>query len=151
MWCFFLMIRRPPRSTLFPYPTLFRSLNGITTRVSVPVEEACGDCRGSGAAPGTAPRTCPECGGRGVRSRDQGFFALSEPCARCGGEGSIVESPCSKCGGSGRLRRTRQVKVRIPAGGKDGMEIRVPGRGRAGREGARGVGAECRSRWAPCH
>src|SRR3712207_7171262 len=82
MWCFFLMIRRPPRSTLFPYPTLFRSLNGITTRVSVPVEEACGDCRGSGAAPGTAPRTCPECGGRGVRSRDQGFFALSEPCAR---------------------------------------------------------------------
>src|SRR3712207_2308470 len=58
------------------------ALNGITTRVSGPVEEACGDCRGSGAAPGTAPRTCPECGGRGVRSRDQGFFALSEPCAR---------------------------------------------------------------------
>src|SRR3712207_6864640 len=25
--CFFLMIRRPPRSTLFPYTTLFRSLD----------------------------------------------------------------------------------------------------------------------------
>src|ERR687895_888514 len=90
------------------------ALGGVTTRVNVPVEEACGDCRGTGAAPGTAPRTCPECGGRGVRSRDQGFFALSEPCVRCGGEGAIVESPCPKCGGSGRLRRTRRVSVRIP-------------------------------------
>src|SRR3712207_7907163 len=26
---FFLMIRRPPRSTLFPYTTLFRSLGGL--------------------------------------------------------------------------------------------------------------------------
>src|SRR5689334_24358637 len=26
--CFFLMLRRPPRSTLFPYTTLFRSLGG---------------------------------------------------------------------------------------------------------------------------
>jgi molecular chaperone DnaJ len=111
------------------------ALNGVTTRVGVPVEEACGGCRGTGAAPGTVPRTCPECGGRGVRSRDQGFFALSEPCARCGGEGTIIERPCIECGGSGRLRKTQQVMVRIPAGAKDGMKIRVPGRGNAGRKG----------------
>src|SRR5215210_1740438 len=111
------------------------ALSGATTRVNVPVEEACGDCRGTGAAPGTAPRTCPECGGRGVRSRDQGFFALSEPCARCGGEGTIVERPCPTCGGNGRLRKARQVTVKIPAGAKDGMKIRVPGRGSAGRKG----------------
>jgi molecular chaperone DnaJ len=111
------------------------ALSGVTTRVGVPVVEACGDCRGTGAAPGTAPRRCPECGGRGVRSRDQGFFAFSEPCARCGGEGTIVEKPCPTCGGSGRLRRARQVTVRIPAGARDGMKIRVPGRGSAGRKG----------------
>src|SRR5215217_6643861 len=99
------------------------ALNGVTTRVGVPVEEACGQCRGTGAAPGTAPRTCPECGGRGVQSRDQGFFALSTPCSRCGGEGRIIEKPCSVCGGNGRVRRNRQVKVRIP------------GRGSAGRRG----------------
>src|SRR3712207_7130911 len=29
---FFLMIRRPPRSTLFPYTTLFRSLEGEQER-----------------------------------------------------------------------------------------------------------------------
>jgi molecular chaperone DnaJ len=111
------------------------ALEGVTTRVSVPVEESCGECVGTGAAPGTAPRACPECGGRGVRSRDQGFFALSEPCSRCGGEGTIIEKPCVVCGGSGRLRKARPVTVRIPAGAKDGMKIRVPGRGGAGRRG----------------
>src|ERR671911_849786 len=111
------------------------ALSGVTTRVNVPVEEACGDCRGTGAAPGTAPRTCPECGGRGVRSRDQGFFAFSEPCARCGGEGTIVENPCPKCSGSGRLRKAQGVTVRIPAGAKDGMKIRLPGRGSGGKRG----------------
>ena len=111
------------------------ALRGVTTRVGVPVEEACGECRDTGAAPGTAPLTCPECGGRGVQSRDQGFFALSTPCSRCGGEGRIIEKPCTVCGGNGRVRRNRQVKVRIPAGAKDGMKVRIPGRGSAGRRG----------------
>jgi molecular chaperone DnaJ len=111
------------------------ALNGVTTRVGVPVEEACGECRGTGAAPGTAPLTCPECGGRGVQSRDQGFFALSTPCSRCGGEGRIIEKPCTVCGGKGMVRRNRQVRVRIPAGAKDGMKVRIPGRGSAGRRG----------------
>jgi molecular chaperone DnaJ len=70
-----------------------------------------------------------------MRSRDQGFFALSEPCGRCGGEGTIVEKPCAECSGSGRLRRNRPVTVKIPAGARDGMKIRVPGRGSAGKKG----------------
>ena len=111
------------------------ALNGVTTRVSVPVEEVCGQCGGTGAAPGTSPRTCPECGGRGVQSRDQGFFALSTPCSGCGGEGRIIEKPCSVCAGNGRERRSRQVKVRIPAGARDKMKVRIPGRGHAGRDG----------------
>jgi molecular chaperone DnaJ len=111
------------------------TLNGVTTRVSVPVEEECGDCRGTGAAAGTTPRTCPECGGRGMRSRDQGFFAFSEPCLRCEGEGAIIERPCATCGRIGRVGKVRQVTVKIPAGAKDGMKIRVTGRGNVGRKG----------------
>lgn len=111
------------------------ALTGVTTRVSVPVEEGCDRCGGSGAAPGTAPKVCPECSGRGVKSRDQGLFALSEPCGRCGGQGTIVERPCPTCRGVGRVKRNRQVTVKIPAGAKDGMKIRVPGRGSAGRRG----------------
>ena len=111
------------------------ALSGVTTRVGVPVEEACGECGGTGAAPGTSPRTCPECGGRGVQSRDQGFFALSTPCSGCGGDGTVIEKPCAGCGGSGRVRRSKQVKVRIPAGARDKMKVRIPGRGHAGRDG----------------
>ena len=111
------------------------ALSGVTTRVGVPAEEGCGQCRGTGAAAGTAPKTCPECGGRGTKSLDQGFFALSEPCSRCGGNGRIIEKPCDRCGGAGRVRRNRQITVKIPAGAKDGMRIRVPGRGHAGENG----------------
>ena len=111
------------------------ALEGVTTRVGVPVEEACGDCGGSGAAPGTSPRTCPQCGGRGTQSRDQGLFALSTACSRCGGRGTIVETPCPRCRGNGKTRGVKQVKVRIPAGARNGMKVRVPGRGGAGRNG----------------
>ena len=111
------------------------ALEGVTTRVGVPVEEACGDCGGSGAAPGTSPRTCPQCGGRGTQSRDQGLFALSTACTRCGGGGSIVETPCPRCRGGGKTRGVKKVKVRIPAGARDGMKVRVPGRGGVGRNG----------------
>ena len=111
------------------------ALEGVTTRVGVPVEEACGDCGGSGAAPGTSPRTCPQCGGRGTQSRDQGLFALSTSCTRCGGRGSIVETPCPRCRGNGKTRGVKQVKVRIPAGARDGMKVKVPGRGGAGGGG----------------
>ena len=111
------------------------ALEGVTTRVGVPVEEACGDCGGSGAAPGTSPRTCSQCGGRGTQSRDQGLFALSTACSRCGGRGTVVETPCPRCRGNGKTRGVKQVKVRIPAGAKNGMKVRVPGRGGAGRNG----------------
>ncbi|WP_119069159.1 molecular chaperone DnaJ [Rubrobacter indicoceani] len=111
------------------------ALEGVTTRVRATVEDQCMDCGGSGAAPGTTMRSCPDCGGRGTYTRDQGFFALSESCRKCGGEGVYIERPCSSCSGSGRVSRARQVTVRIPAGARDGMKVRVPGRGSAGRKG----------------
>ena len=59
------------------------SLKGIETKIPVDVETACRDCGGSGAKPGTSPKVCPECRGRGVVSEAQGLFALSQPCPRC--------------------------------------------------------------------
>ena len=76
------------------------SLRGLTTRIPVNLETACSTCRGSGAEPGTTPVVCPECRGRGVVSDDQGLFALSQPCPRCVGNGTVVENPCRACGGS---------------------------------------------------
>ena len=111
------------------------ALSGAEVRVPVEVETACHTCGGSGAEPGTAPIVCPECGGRGVKSDSHGLFALSQPCPRCRGNGTIVEHPCKTCRGSGRERTTRRYTVKIPAGAKDGTRIRLKGRGEAGRGG----------------
>jgi molecular chaperone DnaJ len=111
------------------------SLKGIETKIPVDVETACSDCGGSGAKPGTSPKICPECRGRGVVSESQGLFALSHPCPRCRGNGTVIEDPCPRCHGSGRERRTKRYSVKIPAGVKDGTRIRLKGKGEAGMNG----------------
>jgi molecular chaperone DnaJ len=108
------------------------SLKGIETKIPVELETACRECGGSGAQPGTAPVVCPECKGRGVIAESQGFFALSQPCPRCRGNGTVIEKPCARCGGSGRERRTKRYTVKIPAGVNDGSRIRLKGKGEAG-------------------
>jgi molecular chaperone DnaJ len=111
------------------------ALRGVETRIPVEVETACRDCGGTGAQPGTAPRICPECNGRGVKAESQGLFALSQPCPRCRGNGTIIDQPCARCHGSGRERRTKRYTVRIPAGVKDGTRIRLKGKGEPGSNG----------------
>jgi molecular chaperone DnaJ len=111
------------------------SLKGIETRIPVEVDTSCRECGGTGARPGTAPVICPECMGRGVKSESQGMFALSQPCPRCRGNGTVIESPCPRCNGSGRERRTKRYTVKIPAGAKDGTRIRLKGKGEPGIEG----------------
>jgi molecular chaperone DnaJ len=111
------------------------SLRGITTKIPVDLDTTCSACKGTGAEPGTAPKICPECRGRGVVSESQGLFALSTPCPRCGGNGTVIEQPCKKCKGSGRERRTKRYTVKIPAGVKDGTQIRLKGKGEAGYSG----------------
>jgi molecular chaperone DnaJ len=111
------------------------SLKGLTTKIPVELETTCSACNGSGAEPGTSPRICPECRGRGVVADDQGIFAFSAPCPRCGGNGTVIEQPCRKCKGSGRERRTKRYTVKIPAGVKDGTQIRLKGKGEAGYGG----------------
>lgn len=111
------------------------ALTGVRTRLRIRGDGPCDDCGGSGAAPGTRPRRCPQCGGRGEVAVDQGFFSMSQPCPTCSGRGQIIEEPCPTCGGDGRVVKPREVTVRIPAGVKDGATIRVPGRGGPGANG----------------
>jgi molecular chaperone DnaJ len=111
------------------------SLRGLETKIPVEVTTACRECGGSGAEPGTSPVICPECHGRGVVAESQGLFALSEPCPRCRGNGTVIEKPCHKCNGSGQERRTKRYTVKIPAGVKDGTRIRLKGKGEPGVNG----------------
>jgi molecular chaperone DnaJ len=111
------------------------SLEGVQTTIPVSLETVCSVCSGSGAKPGTAPKVCPQCGGRGVVSEAQGLFALSHPCPRCRGNGTVIEDPCTRCHRTGRERRTKRYSVKIPAGVKDGTRIRLAGKGEAGYGG----------------
>jgi molecular chaperone DnaJ len=111
------------------------SLRGLETKIPIEVTTACRECGGTGAQPGTAPVICPQCHGRGVVSESQGLFALSQPCPRCRGNGTVIEQPCDKCAGSGRERRTKRYSVKIPAGVKDGTRIRLKGKGEVGANG----------------
>jgi molecular chaperone DnaJ len=111
------------------------ALEGVQVRVPVELETACHVCGGTGAEPGTAPITCPQCQGSGVVSDSHGLFALSQPCPRCRGNGVVVEKPCRSCRGSGRERVTKRYLVKVPPGAKSGTRIRVKGKGELGTGG----------------
>ncbi len=108
---------------------------GMTTTLHLTSDAQCSTCDGSGARPGTTPKLCPQCGGRGVIDDNQGLFSFSTPCRRCGGAGTVIEDPCPTCRGTGVEKRAREVQARIPAGVSDGQTIRLKGRGAPGRNG----------------
>ena len=109
------------------------AVKGVTVTVNLPEDTRCHTCKGSGAAPGTSTHTCDRCGGQGTLDDNQGLFSLSTVCPKCNGRGTLVDTPCPTCHGSGTERRTRRVKVRVPAGVYDGQRIRVKGRGSPGQ------------------
>jgi molecular chaperone DnaJ len=113
------------------------AMAGTTVPLRVTGTAACETCGGSGARPGSRPQTCPECRGSGSVAVDQGLFSIARPCPRCGGRGQVIDDPCPTCHGTGGTRRTRDLKVKIPAGIEDGARIRLAGRGEAGPPGGR--------------
>ena len=128
----------PPRGSDLTYIlnlSFDDALKGVTTKVAVDKNVQCSACHGSGAEPGTSPISCPDCGGRGVIAQNQGFFALSQPCPRCGGGGTVIEKPCHRCGGAGAVRATKKYTVKIPAGMNSGNKIRLKGKGQPSSRG----------------
>jgi molecular chaperone DnaJ len=111
------------------------AVRGATVPLRLTTTGGCETCRGLGSAPGTTPQTCSICGGTGLATRNQGGFAMSEPCRACRGKGRVVETPCPTCAGSGTTSHDRTLNVRIPAGVSDGQKVRLAGRGGAGERG----------------
>lgn len=109
---------------------------GAEKEIDVTKDETCGTCGGDGAKPGTSPKTCPECQGRGeVRQTRQtllGSMVQVTTCPVCGGRGKVVEAHCPTCDGRGKVRETRRKKITVPAGVDDGTRIRLAGEGQPG-------------------
>ena len=108
---------------------------GKTAQIRVPTSVPCDGCAGSGAKPGTEPKSCPTCGGAGKVRASQGFFTIERTCPGCQGRGEIIADPCTKCQGAGRVTKERTLSVNIPAGVEDGTRIRLAGEGEAGLRG----------------
>ncbi len=112
---------------------------GVEKEVEFSRHERCSVCGGTGAAPGTSPKTCPTCHGQGqVRQIRQSFFGSvvqTSTCPTCGGRGEIVETPCPSCHGSGLEQKRVKRKVKIPAGVDNGTQIRLSGEGEPGVNG----------------
>ncbi len=115
--------------------SLEEAYKGKSATIKVPTAITCETCSGSGAKPGTKPKTCTTCKGQGRVRASQGFFAIERTCPTCQGRGEVIEEGCPKCGGAGRVTRERQLSVNIPAGVEDGTRIRLANEGEAGARG----------------
>jgi molecular chaperone DnaJ len=111
------------------------SAKGTETAIQIPRQENCDTCKGSGAAPGSKPLTCPQCHGRGQLLAQRGFFTVARTCGQCRGTGHIISNPCPACRGAGRVQRERKLTVKIPPGIATGQRMRLSGEGEGGAGG----------------
>ncbi len=99
--------------------------------------ETCEVCSGTGAKPGTRPRTCSTCSGSGqvrrVTRTPFGSFTQVSVCPNCNGTGQMIEDKCESCDGKGQKQVTKKLKITIPAGVDDGTRLRVANEGDAGQ------------------
>ncbi len=110
---------------------------GSDRELEIPRQELCDRCAGNGAEPPTQPVACAMCNGTGeVQRRQQsplfGTVVTSNTCPTCNGAGEVIPSPCKKCNGQKRVRVSRKLSVKIPAGVDEGTRIRLAGEGEAG-------------------
>ncbi len=111
------------------------SVRGGKVRLSIPINEECAICDGSGAAPGSKLDSCSECGGRGTITFGQGSFSVPRPCPACLGRGKIPREFCPACSGRGEVIQKRKISVTVPSGVDDGSRLRIAGQGERGPQG----------------
>lgn len=114
---------------------LENAVSGDSVTIDVPTQVTCESCDGSGAKKGTDPVKCSTCGGVGQVRMQQGFFSIQQTCPACKGAGTTIGDSCEDCHGRGRVRKTKTLSVKVPAGVDDGDRIRLSGEGEAGRNG----------------
>jgi len=115
--------------------TLEQAAEGFATEIRVPSWDTCETCSGSGAKPGTSPKTCGTCGGAGNVRLSQGFFSIQQTCPTCRGAGKVIADPCATCSGAGRVKKNKVLEVTIPEGIDEGQRIRLSGKGEPGMNG----------------
>jgi len=115
--------------------SFMEAVQGCEKSINIPKKEECHTCHGTGAAPGTKPKTCSMCGGKGTTIISNGFIQFSTECQACDGEGTIITKKCTTCSGSGTVSVKKNFKIQIPKGVSNGHGLRLTNQGDAGRQG----------------
>ncbi|MCR5340245.1 MAG: molecular chaperone DnaJ [Saccharofermentans sp.] len=112
---------------------------GVEKDIQITKEDLCKACNGSGAQSGTTPETCPTCRGAGrVQQQTQTLFGMTmvtKSCPTCGGRGTVIKTPCTQCRGRGRLKTSKMLHIKIPAGVDTGDLLPIKGEGEPGTNG----------------
>ncbi len=115
------------------------AFHGVKKEIEFPRTQTCDTCNGSGAKPGTQPKTCSVCQGTGQmkQSRRTAFGVITQvgTCSKCYGQGRFIEHKCPRCGGSGLIQIRKTIEVSIPAGIDNGSQLRLQGEGESGPGG----------------
>jgi len=115
--------------------TLDEIAKGCEKEITIERNRPCPDCNGKGARNSSDIKTCPNCNGSGqVQRAVNSLFGRTitySTCPQCGGEGKIISNPCRTCNGTGLVRKRETVKVKIPAGVENGMQLTIRGEGHA--------------------
>ena len=116
--------------------TFEEAVFGTKKTINVDVTEDCSECHGEG---GFDKETCPDCHGSGQVTGEQrtifGSFMTRTTCSKCQGSGSTYKKTCSKCHGRGKIKRNKDLEVKVPAGVNTGNQLRLAGKGEAGING----------------
>jgi molecular chaperone DnaJ len=86
-------------------------------------------------AEGVTYTTCETCHGSGQVTRVSntilGQMQTASPCPHCNGNGKSIDNRPSGTDANGMLKESETVKITIPAGVEDGMQLKVSGKGNA--------------------
>ena len=111
---------------------------GVEKEIEYQRYKACETCNGTGAKNGET-KTCTECGGRGQVVKMQrtmlGSMQVVQTCPTCGGTGKEIKEKCPKCGGKGVQQVKEKLKITVPAGIPDGVNIKFANKGNTGSNG----------------
>lgn len=112
---------------------------GATKPVRVDTAVLCPRCNGSGASEGSQPVRCSTCHGQGdvthVQRSFLGDIRTTQPCPTCRGYGTVIPDPCVECNGEGRVRHSRTIEVKVPAGVDTGIRVKLSSQGEVGPGG----------------
>lgn len=117
--------------------TLEEAVQGIIKNINIPKLEKCTSCKGTGSLKGRKPDKCYNCHGQGQIHLRKGFFSVQQTCSTCHGSGFIISNPCNICHGQGRIKISKKLSIKIPAGVDNNDRIRLNNEGEAGKNGAR--------------